>query len=188
LDVIADILRYAKTGEEVDPEDIDRFKWYGLYTQNKNLQGNDTNTYYMLRIKVEQAYLSTEQLLEVAKISKKFARDTADITTRQDIQLHWIDIKDLPEIFSRLERIGLNTFSSGDCPRNIVSCPINGSDIDEIDDTRDIVHALNDLYRANYEFSNLPRKFKIGVGGCSKHCISHEIQDLSFTAVKKRAW
>jgi sulfite reductase (ferredoxin) len=185
LDVLADILEYAKTGKDINPEDIDRFKWYGLYTQNKNLQGEDTNTYYMLRIKIEQGFLTTEQLLEIASISKEFARDTADITTRQDIQLHWIDIKNLPEIFSRLSKIGLNTFSSGDCPRNIVSCPVNGSDKNEIDDVRDIVKELNDLYRANHEFSNLPRKFKIGVGGCHKHCISHEVQDLSFTAVQK---
>jgi len=185
LDVLADILRYAKTGEEVDPEDIDRFKWYGLYTQNKNLQGDDTKTYYMLRIKIEQGFLTTDQLLEVAKISKEFARDTADVTTRQDIQLHWVDIKDLPEIFLRLEKVGLNTFSAGDRPRNIVSCPVNGSDANEIEDVRDVVQELNDLYRLNHEFSNLPRKFKIGVGGCNKHCISHEVQDLSFTAVKK---
>ena len=185
LDVLANILKYAKTGEDIDSEDIDRFKWYGLYTQNKNLQGDDTNTYYMLRIKIEQGYLSTEQLFEIANISKEFARDTADITTRQDIQLHWIDIKNLPQIFSRLQKVGINTFSSGDCPRNIVSCPVNGSDANEIDDVRDIVDALNDLYRANHEFSNLPRKFKIGVGGCNKHCISHEVQDLSFTAVQR---
>jgi len=185
LDVIADIYRYAQTGEEIKSEDIDRFKWYGLYTQNKNLQGSDTNTYYMLRIKIEQGVLTTKQLLEVANISKEFARNTADIGTRQNIQLHWIDIKNIPEIFSRLKKVGLNTFSSGDCPRNIVSCPVNGSDKDEIDDVRDIVQELNDLYRANYEFSNLPRKFKIGVGGCNKHCISHEVQDLSFTAVKR---
>jgi len=186
FDVLDDIIRYAQTGEEIHPEDLDRFKWYGLYTQNKNLQGDDEKTYFMLRIKVEQGYLSSEQLLEVAKISKEFARDTADLTTRQDVQFHWIEIENLPEIFQRLERVGLSvTGASGDCPRNIVSCPVNGIDKEQIDDVRDLVDALNDLYRANREFSNLPRKFKVGVSGCNKHCISHEVQDLTFTAVKR---
>jgi len=186
FDVLDDIIRYAQTGEEIHPEDLDRFKWYGLYTQNKNLQGDDEKTYFMLRIKVEQGYLSSEQLLEVAKISKEFARDTADLTTRQDVQFHWIEIENLPEIFQRLERVGMSvTGASGDCPRNIVSCPVNGIDKEQIDDVRDLVDALNDLYRANREFSNLPRKFKVGVSGCNKHCISHEVQDLTFTAVKR---
>ncbi len=186
LDVLEDIKRYAITGEEINPEDIDRFKWYGLYTQNKNLQGDDTSTYYMLRVKVEQGFISAEQLLEIAKISQEFARDTADITTRQDIQFHWISIKDISEIFARLYKVGLSALgASGDCPRNIVSCALNGSSHEQVDDVRDIVDALNNLYRANRDFSNLPRKFKIAVSGCSKHCINHEVQDLSFTAVKR---
>ncbi|MCK9374465.1 MAG: nitrite/sulfite reductase, partial [Sulfuricurvum sp.] len=188
LDVLDDIARYAISGEEIDPEDIDRFKWYGLYTQNKNLQGPEDETlYFMLRIKVEGGYLNREQLAEIGKISKELARDTADLTTRQDIQFHWIKVTDLPQIFARLAAVGLSTIeAAGDCPRNIVCCPVNGIDKDQVDDVRDLVDALNDLYRENRAFSNLPRKFKVGVSGCSKHCLSHEVQDLTFTAAKRQ--
>ncbi|MDP3465185.1 MAG: nitrite/sulfite reductase [Sulfuricurvum sp.] len=187
LDVLDDIARYAQSGEAIDPEDIDRFKWYGLYTQNKNLQGpQDETLYFMLRVKLDWGLLTCSQLIELGKISKELARDTAALTTRQDIQFHWIKVSDLPEIFERLAKVGLSTLeAAGDCPRNIVCCPVNGMDHDQIDNVRDIVEALNDLYRDNREFSNLPRKFKVGVSGCRKHCISHEVQDLAFTAVKR---
>lgn len=187
LDVLGDIVRYAQSGEAVDPEDIDRFKWYGLYTQNRNLQDPEDETlYFMLRIKVEAGYLSRDQVSVIGEISKEFGRNSADVTTRQDIQFHWIRVQDLPEIFERLTTVGLSTQqAAGDCPRNIICCPVNGIDQDQIDDVRDIVCALNDTYRENREFSNLPRKFKVGVCGCDKHCISHEIQDLTFTAIKR---
>ncbi|MDY0116191.1 MAG: nitrite/sulfite reductase [Sulfurimonadaceae bacterium] len=186
LEVISDIYRYAKTGEMIDPEDIDRFKWYGIYTQNRNLQGvEDETTYYMLRVKLEGGYLSAQQVEVLGEISIQFARKSGDVTTRQDIQFHWLKIEDIPEILERLSAVGLSVLeASGDCPRNIVSCPVNGIDHGQIDDVRDIVLALNTLYRGNPDFSNLPRKFKIGVSGCNKHCISHEVQDLAFTALK----
>ncbi|WP_310439942.1 nitrite/sulfite reductase [Sulfuricurvum sp.] len=186
LAVIADIYRYAQTGEAIDPEDIDRFKWYGLYTQNRNLQGAEDETqYYMLRVKLEGGYLNVKQVEVLGEISVKFARESGDVTTRQDIQFHWLKIEDLPEILESLSAVGLSVLgASGDCPRNIVSCPVNGIDHDQIDDVRDVVVALNNLYRGNPDFSNLPRKFKIGVSGCNKHCIQHEVQDLAFTALK----
>lgn len=186
LEVIADIYRYAKTGEVIDPEDIDRFKWYGIYTQNRNLQEADDDTqYYMLRVKLEGGYLTSKQVELLGNISVEFARESGDLTTRQDIQFHWLKIEDFPEILERLSSVGLSVIgASGDCPRNIVSCPVNGIDHAQIDDVRDVVVALNNLYRGNPDFSNLPRKFKIGVSGCNKHCIQHEVQDLAFTAVK----
>lgn len=186
LDVLQDIYLYAVTGEEVDPEDIDRFKWYGLYTQNRNLQDeNDPTLYFMLRVKLEGGLLTSEQLKMVSLISEKYARGTADFTTRQDLQFHFIRVADLPEVFRLLDTVGLCTiFAAGDVPRNVVSCPVNGIDHDEIADVRETVDKLNELMKGNRNFSNLPRKFKIGVNGCSKHCMGHEIQDLSFNAVK----
>lgn len=186
LDVISDIYRYASSGEVIDPEDIDRFKWYGIYTQNRNLQeAEDETQYLMLRVKLEGGYLTAKQVEVLGEISVRFARESGDITTRQDIQFHWLKIQDIPEILERLSVVGLSVLeASGDCPRNIVSCPVNGIDHAQIDDVRDIVLALNNLYRGNPDFSNLPRKFKIGVSGCNKHCIQHEVQDLAFTAVK----
>jgi len=147
LDVISDIYRYAKSGEAIDPEDIDRFKWYGIYTQNRNLQdAEDETQYYMLRVKLEGGYLSAKQVEVLGEISVQFARGSGDITTRQDIQFHWIKIEDFPEILERLSVVGLSVLeASGDCPRNIVSCPVNGIDHHQIDDVRDVVLALNQL-------------------------------------------
>jgi sulfite reductase (ferredoxin) len=186
LEVINDIYVYAVMGNKVDPEDIDRFKWYGLYSQNKNLQDKDDETlYFMLRVKVNQGELNTQQLEVIESISNEFARGNAAITTRQDIQFHFIQVRDLPEIFKRLDSVGLSTlFAAGDVPRNAVSCPVNGIDHDQIYDTRPIVKKVNELLTGNKNFSNLPRKFKVGISGCNKHCINHEIQDISFNAIK----
>ncbi|XPV68678.1 MAG: nitrite/sulfite reductase [Halarcobacter sp.] len=187
LDVLQDIYRYAITGEEVDPEDIDRFKWYGMYTQNRNLQDeNDPTLYFMLRVKLEGGLLNLEQLKVIEQISETYARGTADFTTRQDIQFHYIRVVDLPEIFRLLDTVKLcSIFAAGDVPRNVVSCPVNGIDHDEITDTTDIVEKLNAVFKGNKNFSNLPRKYKVGVNGCCKNCMNHEMQDLSFNAVKQ---
>ncbi len=184
LDVLNDIYRYAASGEAVDPEDIDRFKWYGLYTQNRNLQDDEDETqYFMLRVKLEGGEMNARQARAMGEIAHDYARDNAHLTTRQDLQFHWITVKDLPAIFSKLGSVGLSTQqAAGDCPRNVVSCPVSGHAEEEIADIRSVVREINDLFRGNREFSNLPRKYKIGVCGCNKHCISHEIQDLAFSA------
>ena len=186
LDVLEDIKRYASTSEEIDPEDIDRFKWYGLYSQNKSLQEEgDDNLYFMLRVKLEQASMNVEQMQVISKISSEFGKDTATFTTRQDIQFHNISVKNLPEIFERLQGVGLSTaFAAGDVPRNVATCPVMGIEHNEITDVSDIVSEVNDYFRGNKELANLPRKYKVGISGCSKHCIGHEIQDLSFSAVE----
>lgn len=183
LDVIEDIKIYASTDKEIDPEDIDRFKWYGLYTQNKNLQGDDESLYFMLRVKLEHGSANIEQLRAMAQISKEFGRDTADFTTRQDLQFHFISVKNLPEIFERLDKVGLSTkFAAGDVPRNVTTCAVSGIDHDEFCDTTEIVNDINDFLRGNKELANLPRKYKVAVSACAKHCINHEHQDLSFSA------
>ncbi len=184
LDVLQDIYEYARSGSEIDPEDIDRLKWYGLYTQNRNLQPeDDKNLYFMLRVKVENGILKRDQVKALADISLEYANGTADLTTRQDLQYHWISMKDLPAIFERIENAGLTTrMAAGDVVRNTVTCPLNGESGDEIADVSAIVKRINALFDANRNFSNLPRKFKIGVSGCGSHCMPHEIQDLSFVA------
>jgi len=185
LSVLKDIHEYAQGLKDIDPEDIDRFKWYGLYTQNKNLQDtNDENLYFMLRLKIEHGSVTIEQLRCISKISKEFGRDTADFTTRQTIQIHFIHVSALPEIFKRLKSAGLSSiYAAGDVPRNIATCPVAGIDHDELIDTRVLAQKINDYFRANKTLVNLPRKYKVGISGCSKHCIGHEIQDLSFSAV-----
>jgi len=187
LEVLADIKRYAADSSiELNPEDIDRFKWYGLYSQNKNLQpADDENLYFMLRVKLEKGAMTVTQMREVAKLSHEFAKGQATLTTRQDIQFHNIAVSNLPEIFDRLQTIGLSTvFAAGDVPRNVASCPVAGVDHTELIDVNDTIDAVNDYFRGNKDLVNLPRKYKVGISACSKHCMGHEIQDLSFTAVK----
>ena len=186
LDVLESINEYAIHGTEVDPEDVDRFKWYGLYSQNRNLQDADDETqYFMLRVKLVQGSMNVEQIKVVAGISKEFARGTASFTTRQDIQFHFIQVCDLPEIFFRLKSVGLTTvFAAGDVPRNIATCPVAGVESSEIYDVRELVSEVDKYFDGNRTLVNLPRKYKVGISGCSKHCMGHEIQDLSFTAVK----
>ncbi|WP_457599439.1 nitrite/sulfite reductase [Hydrogenimonas sp.] len=184
LDVLKEIYRYAKNGGEIDPEDIDRLKWYGLYTQNRTLQAKeDPNLYFMLRVKIENGVLNREQIRTLGELSVRYAKGTADFTTRQDLQFHWIELNDLPAIFDALETVGLTTrMAAGDVVRNTVTCPLNGKTKNEIADVRGIVESVNRLFDANREFSNLPRKFKIGISGCGSFCMPHEIQDLSFVA------
>ncbi len=186
LEVINDIYVYAVMGLEVDPDDIDRFKWYGLSPQDKNLQDkNDQTLYFTLCVKVQAGQLDIKQLETLESISKDFARDTAQLTFRQNMQFSFIQVRNLPEIFRRLDSVGLSTkFAAGDVPRNIVSCPVNGIDYDQISDVRPIVEKVNKYLDGNKKFSNLPRQFKVAISGCHTHCINHEIQDISFTAVK----
>lgn len=186
VDVLEDIYRYAKSCDEIDSEDIDRFKWYGLYTQNRNLQDeSDLRQYFMLRVKLPEGRLDIAQIEVLADISKKYGQDTADLTTRQDIQFHFIKLSDIPEIFSRLSQVGLSTFlASGDAPRNVVTCPVNGIDKDGVYDVGEIVKEVNSYFETNRELSNLPRKYKVGISGCPRQCNSSEIQDLSFNAKK----
>ena len=114
LDVLADIYKYAESGfDTIDPGDFMRFKWYGVYQQRPN------NGHFMMRIKVPGGRLSTEQLRTLAGITKDYARGISDITTRQTIQLHWLTIEDMPEIFARLDACGLTTAGAcGDIARN----------------------------------------------------------------------
>jgi len=187
LDVLADIKRYAADASiELDPEDIDRFKWYGLYSQNKSLQPEgDESLYFMLRIKLEKGSMNLEQIKEVAKISHEHATKNATFTTRQDLQFHNIQVKNLPEIFDRLQSVGLSTvFAAGDVPRNVLTCPVMGVDHTEITDVNDTVQEVYNFLGGNKDLVNLPRKFKVGISACSKHCMGHEIQDVSFTAVQ----
>lgn len=185
LDVLADIKRYALDSTiELDPEDIDRFKWYGLYTQNKNLQPEeDENLYFMLRIKLEKGAMNLEQMRELSAISREFAKKEAAFTTRQDIQLHNVSLTNIPTIFDRLDNVGLSSmFGCGDVPRNVLNCPVMGIDHNELVDVNETVTEVNDYFRENKDLVNLPRKYKVSISACSKHCIGHEIQDLSFTA------
>src|SRR5947199_2291408 len=188
---------YSKTGfDGIDPSDLrGRMRWMGLYTQRaQGIPGGKTavlepeeleDSYFMLRVRIDGGQLSSEQLRTIAGISTEFGRDVADVTDRQNVQLHWIRIEDVPEIWRRLEAVGLSTTEAcGDTPRNMLGCPLAGIDAEEVLDGTEALLAANRLAEGNKEFSNLPRKYKTAVSGCPVQCVGHEINDISFVGVR----
>lgn len=182
LEVIKDIERYGRLGfSAIVADDIERFKWLGLYQQAPKPEGN-----FMLRIKIPGGLLNATQLRTLALISREYGKSVLDITTRQALQFHWLKVESLPDIFSRLAAVGLSSVgAAGDCPRNVVGHPLAGIDADEVIDTRPLIKAANEFFQANREFSNLPRKFKIAISG-SKYNTGHaEINDVALTPATK---
>ncbi len=187
---------YSKRGfDSIDPQDLrGRFRWYGLYTQRApDIPGGRTavlepheleDKYFMLRVRIDGGRLDLEQLRTVALIAKEFGRDVADVTDRQNIQLHWVRIEDVPEIWRRLESVGLSTTEAcGDTPRVMLGCPVEGLSSDSVIDASPYLAALADEVVGDPAYSNLPRKFKTSVSGCAQHCTNHEINDVSFVGV-----
>lgn len=182
LDVLIDLKRYAESGEPIDDETVERLKWYGTYLQKPGADGTD-NQYFMMRIKLIEGRMSAPMLRLASEISSKYGRNTADFTTRQALQIHWLEAKHLPRIMQKLEEAGMTSaMACGDCPRNAIVCPVNRFDHDRIVDTAPIIEKIEAWLVGNKHVSNLPRKFKYGVSGCRCHCTHPEIQDVSFIA------
>jgi sulfite reductase (ferredoxin) len=187
---------YAKAGfDAIDPGDLrGRMRWMGLYTQRaQGIPGGRTasleaeeleDSYFMLRVRIDGGQLTGEQLRVIAGISSDFGRDVADVTDRQNVQLHWIRIEDVPAIWERLESVGLGTTEAcGDTPRTMLNCPLAGILADEVIDASGVIDATVEKYLGSPEFSNLPRKWKTSMSGCVDHCTGHEINDVSFVGV-----
>jgi sulfite reductase (ferredoxin) len=187
---------YAKQGfDSIDPADLRaRFRWFGLYTQRRpGIDGGRTallepedldDRYFMLRIRIDGGQLDSRQLAVLAEISARYARGTADVTDRQNIQLHWVTIEDVPAIWAALEGVGLSTMEAcGDTPRVILGCPLAGISADEVIDATPQIRATHDLWIGSTEFSNLPRKYKSAMSGCAAQCTVHEINDVAFVGV-----
>ncbi|MGY5031348.1 nitrite/sulfite reductase [Streptomyces sp. 900116325] len=187
---------YSKRGfDSIDPNDLrGRMRWWGLYTQRKpGIDGGKTavlepeeldDKYFMLRVRIDGGRLTTAQLRVIGEISQEYARGTADITDRQNIQLHWIRIEDVPAIWEKLEAVGLSTTEAcGDCPRVIIGSPVAGIAADEIIDGTPAVDEIHDRYIGSKEFSNLPRKFKTAISGSPVQDVVHEINDIAFVGV-----
>ncbi|ELB88617.1 nitrite/sulfite reductase [Rhodococcus wratislaviensis IFP 2016] len=186
---------YSNQGfSSIDPSDLrGRFRWYGLYTQRRQgIDGGRTATlepeeledeHFMLRVRIPGGQLTTAQLRMIADLSTRYARDSADLTNRQNIQLHWIRIEDVPAIWEGLESVGLSTTEAcGDTPRNMLGCPLAGVAADEVLDASAALASLGQFV-GHSRFSNLPRKYKTAISGCAQHCTVHEINDLAFVGV-----
>ncbi|WP_444665245.1 nitrite/sulfite reductase [Cellulomonas sp. CW35] len=187
---------YAHEGFDSIPGDDlrGRMRWWGLYTQRRpGIDGGKTATlepeqledeYFMLRVRCDGGRLSLAQLRTVAGVSREFGRGTADITDRQNIQLHWVRIEDVPEIWRRLESVGLTTQEAcGDVPRVIIGSPVAGVAADEIIDGTPAIEEIHRRYIGDPAFSNLPRKWKTAVSGSPHQDVAHEINDVAFVGV-----
>ncbi|MCH9734619.1 MAG: nitrite/sulfite reductase [Actinomycetia bacterium] len=185
---------YAKNGfDSIDKGDLrGRFRWWGLYTQRKpgydGTWTGDENTdlledsYFMLRVRSDGGALSVAALRTLGGISTEFARDTADISDRQNIQYHWIRVEDMPEIWRRLDEVGLQTTEAcGDCPRVVLGSPLAGESLDEVLDGTPAIDEIVRRYVGKPEYSNLPRKFKTAISGLQD--VVHEINDVAFIGV-----
>ncbi|MBX6354583.1 MAG: nitrite/sulfite reductase [Micromonosporaceae bacterium] len=182
---------YAHRGfASIDPQDLrGRFRWLGLYTQRKpGIDGGRTavlepheleDEYFMLRVRVDSGQLDLDQLRTIAGISRRYARDSADLTDRQNVQLHWVRIEDVPAIWRQLEAVGLRTTEAcGDCPRVIMGSPVAGIAADELVDGTPAIREIVTRYIGSKEFSNLPRKFKTSIGWLAD--VPYELNDVAF--------
>ncbi|MBB5152967.1 nitrite/sulfite reductase [Saccharopolyspora phatthalungensis] len=187
---------YAHRGfDSIDPADLrGRFRWWGLYTQRApGIPGARTGTiepealddrYFMLRVRIDGGALTTEQLRTVGEISQTYARDTADITDRQNIQLHWVRVEDMPTIWQKLEAVGLSTTEAcGDCPRVVLGSPVAGIAADEIVDATPAIKEISERFIGDRSLSNLPRKFKTAISGSPRWDTVPEINDVSLVGV-----
>lgn len=186
---------YAHTGfNGIDKGDLrGRFRWWGLYTQRE--QGYDGTwtgdenidlleaEYFMMRVRCDAGALDVEQLRTLGGISTEFARDTADLSDRENVQYHWIEVENVPEIWRRLESVGLQTTQAcGDCPRVVLGSPLAGESLDEVLDPTPAIDEITRRYVGKKEYSNLPRKFKTAISG--QQDVVHEINDVAFIGVE----
>ena len=169
------------------------FKWWGIYTQGdgvgatggKGGEGLATD-YFMMRIGIPNGIITASQLRSIGEITQTHARNLADITVRQNIQLHWLTIESLPEVVDALDSIGLSPKGAcGDVVRNVTGCPLAGVAADELIDASPIAREIAHQLTANPEFYNLPRKFKISATGCPSWCTYPEINDIGLTAIER---
>ena len=190
-----EIRRFAREGfGSIPPEWIGTyFRWWGVYTQGdgagvtggKNGEGRAIER-FMVRIRIPNGLLTSQQLRAISDLTRRHANGIADLTVRQNIQLHWVTIESLPEVLEGLWKVGLNTTGAcGDVARNVTGCPVAGVEADEVCDASPLALEMSRLLAGNAEFYNLPRKFKISIAGCRSWCSYPEINDIGLTAVTR---
>lgn len=191
-----EIREFARKGfDSIAPEWLGTyFRAWGVYTQGDGAgvtggAGGEGKAvpYFMVRIRVPGGLLNSVQLRTVGAAAERYARGVVDITVRQNFQLHWVTIEDLPQLLELLWKAGLTTLGScGDVTRNITGCPVAGLAADEVIDASPLVQQVNQFFVGNAEFYNLPRKFKVSLTGCPSWCSYPEINDVGLTALRRR--
>lgn len=182
LEIFNDIPNFAENGfDSIPREEWDSFKFAGLYLQRPKEAG-----YFMMRVNIPSGILTNEQVETIAGISRDYGRDVVDITVRQAVQFHWLRIEEIPDIFNRLEHVGLSSAGAcGDITRNIVGNPLAGIDKDELFDTTEIVKDVYNFFQRNEEFSNLPRKYKLSISSNLYNASNAELNCASFIPATK---
>ena len=189
----AEIVRFAEQGfDSIPPEWLNTyFRWWGVYTQGDGVgavggtggEGRSIRR-FMVRIRIPNGALTSHQLRTIAGLAERYGRGVGDLTVRQNIQLHWVELEALPVVFAALMECGVTTLGScGDDTRNVTGCPLAGVDADEIADASPLVHAATAMLNGAPEFYNLPRKFKTTITGCRVWCSYPEINDVGLTAL-----
>ncbi len=181
LDVWPDLIRYSKSGfDTITPDDMTRFRWYGIYQQQPNVG------HFMMRVKIPGGDISSAQWRVLGEIARDYGQGIADITTRQNVQFHWFTIETMPDIIAKMNAVGLTTVGAcGDITRNITGCPVAGIDPGEIYDSREIINDIGRYFLDNKEFSDLPRKYKMTMAGCGHRCHQPQINDVGLSAVRR---
>ncbi len=202
LDVIDDVYTYAEDGcsfaeieDRAGDGEWERLKWAGMYAQKQE-------DYFMIRTKVPGGYLTPEQAEVIGECAVDFAVAPEeyggadqnelwgdaylDITTRQDIQKHWIRVEDIPELWERYDDVGLTTVQGcGDSARNVLGCPAAGISDHECFNAQPVIEAVSDFFTENREYANLPRKFKMTITGCAHDCAQSQINDIGLVPARK---
>lgn len=176
LDTLPDILRYADSGNwrEMTEDDKQRFKWHGLFFRKQ------TPGHFMLRLRMTCGFSNASQFRVIADLSDEFGKGFCDLTTRQQIQMRWFTIKDLPEMWRRLDAVGLHSKQTGmDNIRGVCGCPLAGATPHELIDASPVAREFTELILDNKEFTNLPRKFNVTITGCLENCCHTETQDVA---------
>jgi ferredoxin-nitrite reductase len=177
LDVTEDLVRFAREGwKTIGDDDKERLKWVGVF------QRRPTPGHFMMRIRMPNGIVSSEQARLLGAITRESGRNIADVTTRQQVQLRWVTIEQVPDVMARLEAAGLSSLQTGmDNIRGIIGCPATGLTSRELFDTAPIAREFQRIFLGNKAFTNLPRKFNVTITGCPEHCTPGETQDISMT-------
>jgi ferredoxin-nitrite reductase len=175
LDAGSDIPHYAERGwESIEEGDLERLKWWGVFFRRH------TRGHFMVRIRIPSGIANSAQLRAVGQITNRRGRGIADITTRQQIQLRWITIGDVPVILDELRAVGLLTLQTGmDNIRNVMSCPAAGLARNELFDASTVARAFTEIFVGDRAYTNLPRKFNVTITGCRENCTHAETQDIA---------
>lgn len=181
LDIVKEIPDFAQRGwEAISEADLERLKWSGLFFR-KHSPG-----FFMMRVRITNGIADVTQLRALADIATEFGRGRLDITTRQQVQLRWLRIEDIPTILGRLTKVGLTGLQTGmDNIRNVVGCPVAGLTPTELFDASPVARQFTAMFVGDKAFTNLPRKFNVTITGCRENCTHTETQDLALVPATK---